>query len=808
MNFTGGSVILGDLNDFLAPSQACVNPLFADAVNKAKPNAAKGIDRAGAAEEQSADGTAKAGRAKVSLSLASDLYESTAVALSARAVPSAPAAPQAKPDLIRSGADRTAKVSLNDCLACAGCVTSTETVLITQQSTDEMLRALADRGAASGARLYAASFSPQALCSLAAHFGVQSPLVAYRRLAAVFKKRLGFDIVVDTTVAAEISLHRACLEFCARYKQRQTEKDLMLQRQPPQKRARAPITLGFDSAASSSSTGAVATAAGEAPVAPPVVWVADAPTIPYSAAARQLVSVYTGTGTAVATEASAPVPIPPRNPVTFANTGPTALGAPSGSDHAASSSAASAGVPAAPLPVLASACPGWVCYAEKMVPEALPYVSTVKSPQQITGTLLKHLLPLLSGRGAGGLLHTAAPAAATSAAGSSDGHLLRPSDIFHVSVMPCFDKKLEGSRKDFYWETGAEAEAEAGGTKEVDCVVTSGEVADLLASLGVDLASEDTESAGSEASFCGAYDLRDATEAGFDGDVEMEADDSVKLSAVNAVTRVERLLRGVSADGSTLFRIATAPGGGNSDGYAETIFRYAARTLFGLHVATEDIAYVPGKNPDFRELVLTRPLGTDLAASAAPSLDIESIGGNQSARNRAAEEPLLRFALAYGFRNIQAVIMRMKRSARGKAGSALSAISASTSAAAKPYDYVEVMACPSGCINGGGQIKPASYTSESNAADSVAPNPLRQKAEALKSRVAAVEGLMDARRALQSLPGESRACRAVYALLESVTAPTPLGSGCRSDGFASDLLLLLHTQYHHVPKLESAAIKW
>lgn len=35
------------------------------------------------------------------------------------------------------------------------------------------------------------------------------------------------------------------------------------------------------------------------------------------------------------------------------------------------------------LLVLTSACPGWVCYAEKTAPEALPFMSTVKSPQQV-----------------------------------------------------------------------------------------------------------------------------------------------------------------------------------------------------------------------------------------------------------------------------------------------------------------------------------------------------------------------------------------------------------------------------------------
>ncbi len=42
-----------------------------------------------------------------------------------------------------------------------------------------------------------------------------------------------------------------------------------------------------------------------------------------------------------------------------------------------------------------------------------------------------------------------------------------PQKIYHVTVMPCYDKKLEASRPDFYL-----SEYE---TREVDCVITSGE---------------------------------------------------------------------------------------------------------------------------------------------------------------------------------------------------------------------------------------------------------------------------------------------------------------------------------------------
>lgn len=42
-----------------------------------------------------------------------------------------------------------------------------------------------------------------------------------------------------------------------------------------------------------------------------------------------------------------------------------------------------------PLPMLASACPGWICYAEKAHSEMLPFIARTKSPQQVMGTLVK-----------------------------------------------------------------------------------------------------------------------------------------------------------------------------------------------------------------------------------------------------------------------------------------------------------------------------------------------------------------------------------------------------------------------------------
>lgn len=41
-----------------------------------------------------------------------------------------------------------------------------------------------------------------------------------------------------------------------------------------------------------------------------------------------------------------------------------------------------------------------------------------------------------------------------------------PDQIYHVTVMPCYDKKLEASRDDFYQDIYR--------TRDVDCVITSG----------------------------------------------------------------------------------------------------------------------------------------------------------------------------------------------------------------------------------------------------------------------------------------------------------------------------------------------
>jgi len=103
-----------------------------------------------------------------------------------------------------------------------------------------------------------------------------------------------------------------------------------------------------------------------------------------------------------------------------------------------------------PLPLA-----GWICYAEKTLGSyILPYISSVKSPQQAIGAAIKHHVVEKLG--------------------------LKPYDVYHVTVMPCYDKKLEAVRDDFIFSVDGKE------VTEVDSVLTTGEVLDLIQSKPID----------------------------------------------------------------------------------------------------------------------------------------------------------------------------------------------------------------------------------------------------------------------------------------------------------------------------------
>jgi len=420
----------------------------------------------------------------------------------------------------------TAKITLNDCLACSGCITSAESVLITQQSKEEFYTNLAlvkqrqQEETSQGKPVVVISIAPQARASLAVHYGL-SALQTLKRLITLFKD-LGADHVFDTSFSREFSLLESMAEFVSRYKS------------------------------------------------------------------------------------------------------------------------------GGPLPMLASACPGWICYAEKTHGDfVLPYISTSKSPQQVMGTLVKSYF------------------------GSKISKTAK--QIYHVSIMPCFDKKLEASRNDFMNEE----------VRDVDCVLTPGEVLEIIKEKEID----------------------------FVGLPESSVD--------KHFTNID--------DSGELY----GPPGG-SGGYAETIFRHAAKALYGVNVTKVEFKTV--RNQDFK----TATLEVDGAIK-------------------------LNFAIANGFRNIQNFIRTLKRGS-------------------SPYHYIEVMACPSGCLNGGGQIKPEER------------NPQAGKELVAKLDKVYHEGQRKQNTIMEHIPTP------VQHIYDEWLSGEVGGEAAKR---------WLHTQYHPVPKISNAlAIKW
>ncbi|WP_276819597.1 [FeFe] hydrogenase, group A [Mailhella massiliensis] len=109
------------------------------------------------------------------------------------------------------------------------------------------------------------------------------------------------------------------------------------------------------------------------------------------------------------------------------------------------------------LPLFTSCCPAWVNYAEKHCPEVLPYVSTTRSPQAVTGSLIKTYLAEKMG--------------------------LSPRRIRAISIMPCTAKKDEAARPQLH----------VNGAPDTDVVLTVRELSRLFRRCGIDLAKMEPE---------------------------------------------------------------------------------------------------------------------------------------------------------------------------------------------------------------------------------------------------------------------------------------------------------------------------
>ncbi|EFE40583.1 hypothetical protein TRV_04632 [Trichophyton verrucosum HKI 0517] len=426
-----------------------------------------------------------------------------------------------------------AQISLTDCLACSGCVTSAEAVLVSLQSHAEVLNTLdanpeirldgGGRIEAGDGKIFVASVSPQVRASLAATYGISETNAGYmieqflsgpNGLRAGGQHGSGFSWVVDTNI-----MRQAVLELST-----------------------AEVTESLNDAAPTTSH-----------------------------------------------DESDKFSLPNR-------------------------------------PILASSCPGWICYAEKTHPHVLPHLSRLKSPQALTGTFLKTII--------------------------SKKLNISPSQVWHLAIMPCFDKKLEASRQeltDVSWR-GEALDTASSPVRDVDCVITSKELLMLASSRNISLPSLPLEPLPTHLS----TPFPDQTIAKF-------------LSTNNTLHSTQPA--------------AAGPSGG---------YLHHLLTTYQSKHADSIIQSQRGRNADVVEYTLVSATG----------------------------EPIIKAARYYGFRNIQNLVRKLKPARASRLpgsrvnGSGTRARPAPVSNG-KPgapippteFAYVEVMACPGGCTNGGGQIR-------------------------------------------------------------------------------------------------------
>ena len=213
--------------------------------------------------------------------------------------------------------------------------------------------------------------------------------------------------------------------------------------------------------------------------------------------------------------------------------------------------------------------------------------------------------------------------------------------------MPCFDKKLEAARSELTssaWSGGGE------GIRDVDCVITAREVVALAEARGIEFA-------------------------------------GLPRTGLPRVRFPDRLMERV------LFGAGGAGNGevlaGTSGGFLWHVLRRFQSTYPGSKIRVER-----GRNSDVVEYLLVRS---------------RRVGDPQE-----PEQVVFKAARFYGFRNIQNLVRKLKPprtsrllAAAGKGGGARRpGVAASAGKeSGLDYAYVEVMACPGGCTNGGGQIK-------------------------------------------------------------------------------------------------------
>ncbi|PVU95025.1 hypothetical protein BB559_002849 [Furculomyces boomerangus] len=294
-------------------------------------------------------------------------------------------------------------------------------------------------------------------------------------------------------------------------------------------------------------------------------------------------------------------------------------------------------------PLISSWCPGVVCYAEKSQHAMVNCFSKIRSPQQIMGSIIKDFL--------------------------YETEHLYSNEICHVSVMPCFDKKLEASRPEFISENVSPNQISTDQVSRlVDIVISTAEFDQMLTDMNI--------------SFSNANPLN--VLHSFLDEIESHPPNNSLDSCSNNQNETNNCSLQTSPNKPTLdFQPSFTSSAG---GTLEFVLSVAAKELYSVDIPISDI--INGTDTlDPESLGYTVQVKYPSRNKSKDYKEI-SVSIYPTNENHSNEPPkILTGCAIYGFRHLQTLVRKIKTGTVGN------------------YDYIEVAACPGACGNGGGQIR-------------------------------------------------------------------------------------------------------
>jgi len=353
--------------------------------------------------------------------------------------------------------------------------------------------------------------------------------------------------------------------------------------------------------------------------------------------------------------------------------------------------------PSPNLPLISGSCPALVCLVEKTLTKLVPHLSQGLSPMSMIGMILKDDND------------------------DCNNNTTKNCNWDHWAIMPCHDKKLEASRKDFAQRRNQKEQA-------VDLVITTQECVELVEEWITSQQKHSNDQMELEHVLCMNISVASylaslppskiCTEMLEPSDLQTRSSyisEELPLLVTTPIIRCDDTI--YSKTYPTQKQMAFSSGG-----HANFLFQYAAKNLFGctiennkgVHPIKWKAASLASKN--VRSARLGKLLKQHYYEAKLYRYNDGSYGTieaqSQIEKNEEPPTVVLHFAIAHGMQTMQRALKQVLQTPTQNHGKGSSCT----------LHYLEAMACPHGCVNGGGSARPSSSLSITNP-DTTTSNP-------------------------------------------------------------------------------------